>query len=160
MKKDQQQLHQAILKYSDLLFRIAMTLLGKPEDAEDALQEAFLRYYRSAPDFQSADHEKAWLIRCVKNTAKDQQILRLRHAHSDLEALRHLAAPAAGGFPELLYFLSVSDRLLLQMKYIEGYSAEEIAALQGKTPAAVRKGLERARKRAQKIYEKEFVQNA
>ncbi len=153
---DEKQLQRAVDQYSPMLYRIAMALLGKPEDAEDALQNAFLRYYRRAPQFQSDEHEKAWLIRCTVQAAKNMRVVQKRHSHEELSSYHSLPQPETG-LPELLFYLSAEDRVLLQLRYVEGYSAEEIALLRNKSAATIRKQLERARKRARIIYEKEFV---
>ena len=155
MKKELQ-LRQAVERYGDMLYRIAMSVLGQPEDAEDAVQNTFLRYYRKAPDFRSDEHEKAWLIRCGVNASKSIHKARSRHYHEELETVSAVAAPRAE-LPELLFYLPVSERILLQLRYVEDYTAEEMAELLKKSPAAVRKSLERARKRAREIYEKEFI---
>ena len=55
----QQQLHRAVQQYGDMIYKIAMVILRNPDDAEDAVQNTFLRYYRKAPAFESEEHEKA-----------------------------------------------------------------------------------------------------
>ncbi len=156
IKTQDQKLNDAVQKYSDMLYRIAMSLLGKPEDAEDALQNAFLRYYRKSPEFRSENHEKAWLIRCVKMTAKSLYTLRTRHSHDPLEDHIELSSsPIRNVTPEALYSLSANDRLLLQLRYVEGYTNEEIARLLGKSGNAIGKAMERARNRVRRYYEKE-----
>lgn len=57
--------------YSDLLFKLAMIYLGNRLDAQDAVQETFLKYITKAPNFTNIQHEKAWLIRVVINICKD-----------------------------------------------------------------------------------------
>ena len=57
----------AMEKYKHRLFRLAVSCLKRQADAEDILQEVFLKYYRFAPDFADAEHEKAWLIRVTVN---------------------------------------------------------------------------------------------
>ena len=152
----QQQLHRAVQQYGDMIYKIAMVILRNPDDAEDAVQNTFLRYYRKAPAFESEEHEKAWLIRCATNVAKSLRATALRHAHEDLTIAANAETPKSI-LPELLYLLPVPYRIVLQLRYVEGYSAEEIARVLGEKPAAVRKRLERARIRAREIYEKELV---
>jgi RNA polymerase sigma-70 factor (ECF subfamily) len=53
----------AVEKYSQMLFRICYSILNNKHDAEDALQETFLRYMLKAPLFKDSEHEKAWLIK-------------------------------------------------------------------------------------------------
>ncbi len=50
-------------KYSTLLFRIAFLHLGSTHDAEDVLQNVFIKLIYNAPLFKDEEHEKAWLIR-------------------------------------------------------------------------------------------------
>ena len=45
--------------YGNTLYRICLVMLGSEADAEDALQETFLRYFRSAPQFNNSDHKKS-----------------------------------------------------------------------------------------------------
>ncbi|MBQ7090905.1 MAG: RNA polymerase sigma factor, partial [Clostridia bacterium] len=126
------------------------------DDAEDASQNTFLRYYRKAPEFHSAEHEKAWLIRCAVNCAKSLCTSRNRHQHERLEDHRETAAPMRT-LPDLLWYLPIKDRIVLQLKYVEGYTSKEIAAMIGGTDTSVRKRIQRAKKRADEIYKKEVL---
>ncbi len=148
-----ERLKKAIDCHGDMVYRIARSILGSPDDAEDAVQNTFLRYFRKAPEFQSKEHEKAWLIRCAVNCSKSLCTSRNRHYHEELSD-QIMAAPAHK-LPDLLWYLPVKDRVVLQLKYVEDYTSEEIAEILGKTPAAVRKHLQRAKTRAEKIYKKE-----
>ncbi len=150
-------LHRAVQLYSGTVYKIAMVILRNPEDADDAYQETFLRYFKHAPEFESAEHEKAWLIRCVTNVSKS--ILRsiFRHSHEPLNENIVAVPSQKGSLQELLFSLPMKDRMILQLRYVEGYSSEEIAKMLRLSAATVRKRLERARKKAQEIYRKEFV---
>ena len=48
--------------YGNMLFRLCLVMLGNSADAEDALQETMLKYYRKAPAFTGEEHRKAWLL--------------------------------------------------------------------------------------------------
>ena len=50
-------------KYSSMLFRVAFAEVKSHADAEDIMQEAFIRLIKTDPDFKSEEHEKAWLVR-------------------------------------------------------------------------------------------------
>ena len=154
MDQNKERLALAMNRYGDLVYRIAMAVLGHPEDAEDAVQNTFLRYYRKAPEFHDADHERAWLIRVAGNCAKSLCTYRNRHIHESLEHQKD--ASVLPTFPNLLWCLPPKDRELLQLRYVEGWTSEEIAKILGGNGAMIRKRLERAKKRAEKIYEKEF----
>ena len=62
--------------YMNLLYRLCYSILLVREDAEDAVQDVFLKYYRKQPTFADEDHEKAWFIRVAVNHCKD--VLRRR----------------------------------------------------------------------------------
>ena len=49
--------------YADMLFRICFVMLKNENDAEDAVQNTFLKYINKAPEFESPEHEEPWLIK-------------------------------------------------------------------------------------------------
>lgn len=58
-------------RYSKLLFRIAFLHLGSTHDAEDVLQNVFMKLLYNSPKFKDGEHEKAWLIRVTQNNCKN-----------------------------------------------------------------------------------------
>ena len=52
--------------YGNMLFRLCLITLGNASDAEDAVQETLIKYLQKAPKFENAEHEKAWLTRCIQ----------------------------------------------------------------------------------------------
>lgn len=148
-------LHQAIEQNSRAIYKIAMVILKNPDDADDALQETFLQYFKKAPKFDSPEQEKIWLIRCAVNVSKNMRRAIFRHSHEPLG--EEIEAPARGSLPDLLFHLPMKDRMILQLRYVEGYTAEEIAEMLQVSSQVVRKRLERARKRAQETYRKEYL---
>lgn len=61
------ELQQKIEKYGDMLFRLSYIRLQNVQDAEDVVQEVFYQYLKHLQDFQSPEHEKAWLLRSAVN---------------------------------------------------------------------------------------------
>lgn len=53
--------------YADMVYRLALARTKNISDAEDVLQEVFLRLINKNPEFQSEEHRKAWLIRVTIN---------------------------------------------------------------------------------------------
>lgn len=79
--------------YSPMLLRLACTRLDSTADAEDAVQETFLKLLTAKPVFRDAEHEKAWLIRTTLHRASD--IRRLAEKRSvPLEEAAQAAAPS------------------------------------------------------------------
>ena len=76
---DRRFIELAVEKYSRMLFRICFAILSNKEDAEDAVQDTFIKYYTEAPTFGSSEHEKAWLIRVATNISKNMSRFRARH---------------------------------------------------------------------------------
>ena len=58
-------------KYSDMLFRICYCILCNKADAEDALQDTFVKLLTKAPVFADDEHEKAWLIKVATNISRN-----------------------------------------------------------------------------------------
>ncbi len=60
-------LQQKINNYSSLLYRIAFLQLKNNQDAEDVVQETFYRLVKNRKEFETPEHEKAWLIKVTLN---------------------------------------------------------------------------------------------
>ena len=57
--------------YADTILRIAVNYCKELSDAEDIVQEAFLKLYQTDTDFTDAEHVKRWLIRVTINACKN-----------------------------------------------------------------------------------------
>ena len=147
---------RAVEIYGNSLYRLCSVMTGNKEDAQDAVQECFLRYITKAPDFRDEEHEKAWLIRVSANICKD--ILRKRKHQSflSLDDIKNLAVSEDNAqILEILVSLEEKYRIVIHLHYVEGYTAREIASMLGITEAAVKKRLQRGRDALREIYEKE-----
>ncbi len=144
--------------YGNTLYRLSFVMLGNESDAEDAVQEAFIKYMQKAPRFESTDHEKAWLITVTSNQCRD--ILRFRKRHPQID-LVHLNEPIShasdSGILEALMALPEKFRLVLTLYYVEEYRIDEIARIIGKTPSAVKMRLQKGRKLLEEVYRKEYL---
>ena len=137
----------AVEKYSQMLFRICYSILCNKHDAEDALQETFLRYMTKAPLFNDSEHEKAWLIKVATNISKNMVRFNSRHAVENLDELRHIGiSDDDRDIFELIMRLPAKYKIVLDLYYIEGYKANEIADITNTSPVAVRKRLQYGRK--------------
>lgn len=65
--KDKDLLQQKVNLYSDMLYKIAFLQLKNNHDAEDVVQETFYQYIKTKKNFDSEEHEKAWLIKVTLN---------------------------------------------------------------------------------------------
>lgn len=115
-------------QYSSMLLHIAMTRLHTPADAEDAVQEVYLRLLTARPRFRDAEHEKAWLIRTTLQRASDM----CRAAERKNLPLEEAGEVAREDAPKLLssvQALPAKYSAVIHLHYYEGYSIKEIARL-------------------------------
>lgn len=137
--------------YSSMLLRLACTRLTYPADAEDAVQEVFLRLVDRQIVFRDAGHEKAWLIRATLHRASDIRRAAERR-NVPLEEAALSAAPAGDG--ELLTAVRALPEkygAVLHLYYYEGYSMKEIGKLLGLPAPTVGTRLARGRERLRQL---------
>ncbi len=138
-------LEELVTKYENTLFRAALAILGDAHEAEDAVQETYLRYLEKRPQLRDGDHEKAWLLKVTANRCKS--ILRTRRRHPAVELLDVYPAPdtECRELMEAILALPANQRSAVHLHYYEGYTSEEIGAILGQRPGTVRSHLSRAR---------------
>ena len=147
-----------INKYSDLLYRLCVLMLKNESDAEDVVQETMIKYYRKAPPFENAEHEKAWLIRVAANKCRDMPRFRSRHPQIDDEYLSKISCDSSdSGILEALTAVPETYRLVLTLYYIEDCRIEDIAKIIHRTSSAVKMRLQKGRKLLEKIYREEYL---
>ena len=135
--------------YSSMLYKISSLMLGNISDANDAVQETFLKYMLSNKKFSNDEHEKAWLIRVNINICKN--MLRFHRLHPTVEFdVLNLAYQDEKDYELMasLFRLGKKEKEVLILRYIEGYANKEIATILGVSENAVKKRLERAKKKA------------
>lgn len=132
--------------YADTVFRIAFLYMKNRTDSEDVVQDTFVQLMRSAPVFQRAGQEKAWLIVTASNLCKSR--LR-RHWRRDepLELHPNLTAPEppVNDVVRAVASLPEKYKTAVFLRYYEGYTSTEIAQITGQKPATIRTWLSRAR---------------
>jgi len=137
-------------------------VIRDPHLAEDAVQECYLRAFRRLPGLRDPAAFVGWLLRVARTTALN--VIRARR-RSFVDAIEVSELPAPAGPPDpfpddvrrglarAMVTLAPEDRRLCERYYHGGWAAARIAAEFGLTPAAVRKRLERIRRRLRKEIE-------
>ena len=153
---DPDRLEEVIAAYENTLYRAALAVLGDAHEAEDAVQDAFLRYLEKAPDFPDTARERAWLLKVTVNGCKS----RLR------SPWRRRTAPLLDTYPaadreerellEAVQALPPRDRAVIHLYYYEGYQTAEIAAMTGQRAGTVRARLFRAREKLRQVLKGEI----
>jgi len=140
-----------IARYRTGLERYALHLLGQREDAEEALQDALVRAYRSIGQCRDPDRFRSWLTRilinrCRTTLARRQQLGRQRvgiDAIDELPAKTH----SNGGLEEIhrgLARLAPDSREAFLLKHVEGFSYTEMVELTGASLSALKMRVSRA----------------
>ena len=133
--------------YADLILRLGYTYLKSTHDAEDVCQNVLIKLLQTDRAFESAEHERAWIVRATANACKDVLRSARRRTSVALDAVAEAAAPEVpdSAVLEAVMELSQPFREALYLHYYEGYTAREIADMTGGTEDAVAARLSRER---------------
>lgn len=142
--------------YSSMLLRLACTRLENPADAEDAVQEVFLKLLTARPSFRDAEHEKAWLIRTTLHRAADLRKAASRRSVPLEEALLASAPEPEDRLLAAVRALPEKYGAVIHLHYYEGYSLKEIGKLLGLPAATVGTRLARGRERLRQSLKEEI----
>ena len=148
--------------YKNMVFRLGFVRTRNASDADDIVQEVFVRYMRKSPDFSGLPHEKAWFIRTALNYTSDFLRTKSRRVELSTEDIApdsgrsdpSLAA-AEGSMVTQVFALKEEQRVAIHLHYYEGYKVEEIARLTGTTVSAVKSRLMRGRQNLRLLLESE-----
>jgi len=137
-------------------FRTACLILGNRADAEEAVQEAFLRAWRFRNSLAPGSDVRPWLYRVVVNTCNSK--LRSEIPHRDRRTgdgeLDGLSAPGdgseqveqSGDIVRALQSLPVHLRVVVVLRYYADLTEREIATAVGRRPGTVKSRLHEARR--------------
>jgi len=145
---DQEKIVHYYEMYSDTVYRIGFSYLKNKNDADDVVQETFLRLVKQNGGFESDEHVKAWLIVTAANFCKSL----LGHwwnKRADLEDTE-IPVEAEYGNRELLeaiWKLPPNVRVSIYLFYYEGYSSKEIAKMLRKPDGTIRSYLHQGREK-------------
>jgi len=152
---EQEAVDQLYRSHRREIFGLCLNLSGNREEAQDLLQETFVRAFRGLPSFGGRCQFKTWLTRIAVNLARD--LARRRHRRPESPLLATLAAPDSdGGLIDLvratLGCLEAHQRELLCLRYTQSLSYQEIGDCLGWSQGRVKKGLYRARQAFKQMY--------
>jgi RNA polymerase sigma-70 factor (ECF subfamily) len=135
-------------RHAQAVYRLCYTRLGSAADAEDAVQQVFMKLVDAPRTFEDEGHERAWLIVCASNLCKDLFKSAAVSRRSDLPD----EVPDARAKTEVDETLDAVMRLpdiykdVVYLHYYEGYKTDEIARMLGSPPSTIRNRLSEARK--------------
>lgn len=132
-------------RYSDMLYRLALSYLNNREDAQDVVHEVFIRYIEN-DGLRDDEHERAWLVRVTINASHDLLRKNKHRLHEDIDDCKDLTAKEMeSNVYDILAELPEKFKSVVVLHYLEGYSVEEIARMLHIGVSAVKMRLKRAR---------------
>ena len=142
------------LRHRRRLFGLCLHYLGEPAEAEEAVHDGFVKAYEQFSSLRG-DNFSAWLTRIAKNLCLNR--LRARRPQAEFDESMHDSQEAspherASGSDDrsraraILDGMGTEQRLALELKYLKGYSYEEISRLTGEDYDQVRSNLQNGRR--------------
>ena len=132
-------------KYSDLVYRLAISRTRDLSTANDVFQDVFYRYFKKRPSFSSIEHEKAWIIRVTINCSKSTLGSFWNKRVVPLDESLTVEQPEIQEVYESVMQLPLKYRTVIFLHYYEGYSVSDIAKATKTKENTVKSQLFRAR---------------
>ena len=147
-------------KYSSAVYRAAFAYCKNSADAEDIVQETFIKRFRTDIGFPDDKAEKAWLMKVAANKCRDMfRSARYRYFYNSVpldEAELVYETPEESAVYHAVMELPPKYRIVIHLYYYEGYTVTETAKIIGKSETAVQTQLYRARKLLKKTLGEEM----
>jgi RNA polymerase sigma-70 factor (ECF subfamily) len=149
-------------RYHDHYVRFAVHLVGNREDAEEVVQDTFLRAYRALGRYEERERFGAWMLRILVNRARTVSAMGRRREKLFAEQVDETLPEAAEAHPSeraalreevsrALAQLGPDQREAFLLHYVEGLSYEEMAAITGSGISALKMRVKRSCERLREI---------
>lgn len=169
VKQGDRQAYEALVwRYQDVAFRTAWIVTRSSEDAEDAVQAAFIKVWLAIDRFRGGSPFRPWLLRVVANEAKNsvqaRQRRQVRTADTDPETTtttemspeqRIVEDEQVGALIGRINLLAEQDRVVIHCRYALELTEAETAAVLGCARGTVKSRLHRALARLRKLMEEQ-----
>ena len=160
---DAREFKQRFMPHYKLLYRVAYYLTGNAQDAEDLLQDMYLKLWQKRDDLKEEADTQAYLVTIMKNLFVDQRRHKRIDASEDIEA--HASPPDERSLDQigsrdevqqvegLIRQLSERDAKIIQMHLMEDRSYEEIESDTGLSQGNIRIIVMRAKKKLKQQFQ-------
>jgi len=146
-----------LIPVKDKLFRLAKTMLQNHEDAEDALQEIYMKFWNNKEIIEDLKNPEAYAMKVMKNfcldklkNRKNKHMVEIKEPEIGRENFTPFSMVSFENLKDLMLklfsTLPEQQRMIIHMRDIEQYSYEEIEEVIGMNVNAIRVNLSRARK--------------
>ena len=140
---------EAFRLFGDRVFSAAFSVTGNREDADDVVQDTFLKYWDTNLNFTDENHIKAWLLRVAINRSRDMLRSFWRRKKVPWEDYMEelpFEEPEDKALFETVMSLPAKYRVVIHLHYYEDMSVSEIADVLHTTQGTVKSQLSRGRK--------------
>lgn len=150
----------AVERNSQRLYLIALSFTKNPQDAEDIIQNVFLKLWNYSGSFESETHTDKWLTTVCVNESKNLIKSPFRKKCSDLDELSGYAefdSIAEQDIFSAIMSLPQKERTVIHLFYYEDMTVKDIAKLLKQSESAVKTRLHRARKKLKEKLGDEWI---
>lgn len=137
-------------QYFSMIYRISLLYLRSAEDAEDMVQDVFLKLLDKKSDFNGDEHRKSWLIKVTKNACKDINKSFWKSRRVNIESLPELTNEKKDSdlyyVLESLLLLPDKYKIVLYLFYYEDYCIKDISKILNRKESTIQTQLSRGRK--------------
>lgn len=150
---------ETVEKYKNTLFRLAFNICRCEADADDVVQDCFIKYHTANMEYESAEHLKAWLIRVTINLSKNVVSSFWRRNRENWEEYMAdipFEEPSDGSLFEAVMTLPSKYRIAIHLFYYEDCSINEIAGILKVPVNTVKSQLRRGRKLLKETLKEEW----
>lgn len=152
-------LEELVNEYQNNLYVAAFSICKNAHDAEDVVQDTFIKYLTKNTDFASKEHIKAWLLRVAINTAKNKVTSFFRREVVPIDDyMQNIEMPneKAEDLFAAVMALPLKYRVVIHLFYYEDYSVKEIADILNISRDNVKTRLTRGRKQLKERLKEEW----
>lgn len=134
------------------VYRIAMLMLNNVSDAEDAVQNVFLKYIEKGSSFEDIEHEKAWFITVTRNYCKDQ-LKNFWKRNVDMGDIPEQIQEEEQDNELLEHIMKLPDKYkeVIYLFYYEDYSIKEMSKILDRKESTIQTQLSTARDKLKKV---------
>lgn len=155
---DDNLIEEVVNTYSDMVYRIALNILCNIDDANDVMQDVFLRLVRNKSKIKSREHIKHWLIKVTINCSRSKATESYKKHTVSISEISESYASCSNEIDETIgsvMKLPEKYKVPIHLYYYQQLTVEEISKILGITRSGVRSRLSRGRNLLKEILEKE-----
>lgn len=146
-------------QYKNMVYRLAISYLKNPIDAEDIVQNVFLKLHKNLSKFDSEEYLKNWLIKVTINECKTNLLSFYKRKvrlfiNNEEESIKDNTKNKE--VMNSIFLLPKQDRLIIHLYYYENYKVKEIAKILNMKENAVKQRLFRDREKLRDILKEEL----